>query len=53
MTQRYLIDLVLRAIRAARPRTRYVAGTYARPLIFLRWLLPDLVFDRIIMRLAG
>ncbi|MEO0990342.1 MAG: oxidoreductase [Pseudomonadota bacterium] len=42
-------DLVIRAIRADRPRTRYVAGSMAKPLLFLRWLLPDRMFDRVIM----
>ncbi len=42
-------DLVLRAIRARRPKTRYAGGQMARPLMFLRWLLPDRTFDRIIM----
>ncbi len=42
-------DLVLRAIRAGRPKTRYAGGQMARPLMFLRWLLPDRTFDRIVM----
>lgn len=42
-------DLVMRAIRAERPRTRYVGGALARPLMTLRRLLPDRVFDRLLM----
>lgn len=42
-------DLVLRAIRAGRPKTRYAGGQMARPLMFLRWLLPDRTYDRILM----
>lgn len=42
-------DLVMKAIRANRPKTRYAGGALARPLIFARWLLPDRWFDRIIM----
>ncbi|WP_068110316.1 oxidoreductase [Tropicimonas marinistellae] len=42
-------DVVLKAIRADRPRTRYAAGSMARPSLFLRWLVSDRMFDRIIM----
>ena len=44
-----ITDLVMRAIRADKPRTRYVAGAMARPLMALRRWLPDRAFDRIIM----
>ena len=40
---------VSKAISAHRPKTRYVAGKYARPLIFIRKHFGDRVFDRIIM----
>ncbi|RYH11229.1 oxidoreductase [Tropicimonas sp. IMCC6043] len=42
-------DLVIRAIRADRPRTRYAGGKMARPVLFLRWLISDRMFDRMIM----
>jgi short-subunit dehydrogenase len=45
-----IADLVVRAIGAARPKTRYAAGYMGRPLMFLRWLLPDRWFDWILMR---
>ncbi len=44
-----ITDLVMRAIRADRPRTRYAAGAMGRPLMLLRKFLPDRLFDRIIM----
>lgn len=40
------------ALSARRPKTRYVVGAGAKPLITLRWLLSDRGFDRI-MRLAA
>lgn len=40
-------DAVIRALVARRPRTRYVVGAGARPLIALRWLATDRGFDRI------
>lgn len=42
-------NLVMTAIRARRPKTRYIGGALARPMVFARWLLPDRWFDRIIM----
>jgi NAD(P)-dependent dehydrogenase (short-subunit alcohol dehydrogenase family) len=38
-------DAVARAVTDRRPRTRYVVGSGARPLILLRTLLPDRAFD--------
>ena len=42
-----ITDLIMRAIRADRPKTRYAAGYMGRPLMALRRLLPDRMFDRI------
>lgn len=42
-----IADLVIRAVRATRPRTRYVAGMGAKPILFLRWLLSDRAFDAV------
>lgn len=44
-----ITSLVMKAIRANKPKTRYIGGALARPLVFLRWLLPDRWFDRILM----
>jgi NAD(P)-dependent dehydrogenase (short-subunit alcohol dehydrogenase family) len=41
--------LVLRALNAARPKPRYHAGQMAGPVLFLRWLLSDRMFDRLVM----
>ncbi|WP_447938808.1 oxidoreductase [Pseudoxanthomonas mexicana] len=40
---------IARAIQARRPKTRYVAGNLARPLMFVRKYLGDRVYDRLIM----
>lgn len=39
---------VAKAVAAARPRTRYAVGAYARPMIWMRQWLGDRMFDRII-----
>ena len=41
--------VVSKAIKARKPRTRYVAGKYARPMIAIRKWLGDRMFDRIIL----
>lgn len=41
--------LLSKSVRSARPRTRYVGGQMARPLLFLRRVLPDRAFDSLIM----
>ncbi|NML67909.1 SDR family NAD(P)-dependent oxidoreductase [Hymenobacter sp. RP-2-7] len=40
--------LVLQAVETKQPRTRYVGGYLARPILWLRALLPDRLFDRLI-----
>jgi NAD(P)-dependent dehydrogenase (short-subunit alcohol dehydrogenase family) len=44
-----IAKVVSKAISARRPRTRYVAGKYARQLIFMRKWFGDRIFDNIIM----
>jgi short-subunit dehydrogenase len=44
-----IADLIAKAITARRPKTRYAAGKYARPLIFVRKWFGDRAFDRLIM----
>ena len=44
-----IADVVGDAVRAARPRTRYAAGKYARLMIGVRKWLGDRVFDRLIL----
>ena len=41
--------VISKALRAKKPRTRYVAGQFARPTILIRKLFGDRIFDRIIM----
>lgn len=44
-----IANVVSRAVNARRPRTRYAAGKFARPLIFMRKWLSDRFFDKVIM----
>ena len=46
-------DTIARALRAKRPQTRYAAGQNARWMLFLRRLLSDRMFDRVIARMTG
>lgn len=46
---RVIAMLVSKATKAVKPRTRYVAGKYARPMIAIRKWLGDRMFDRVIM----
>lgn len=45
--------LVLKAVSSSKPKTRYAAGTYAKPLLFVRRWFSDRVFDRAIMSILG
>jgi NAD(P)-dependent dehydrogenase (short-subunit alcohol dehydrogenase family) len=47
-----IANTILKAVTARKPRTRYATGYMARPTIFLRWLLSDRIFDRIINSMA-
>jgi Short-chain dehydrogenases of various substrate specificities len=40
-----IVDLTNKAIHAKKPKTRYIGGKWARPLLFARKFLPDRVFD--------
>ncbi|WKN42941.1 oxidoreductase [Tunicatimonas pelagia] len=44
-----IADTVARAVRMKKPRPRYAVGSMAKPLIFLRWLLSDRLFDKAVM----
>ena len=48
-----IAQTVVRAVTAAKPRTRYAAGYMAKPVLFLRWLLPDRLFDRMIASMVA
>jgi len=45
-----IANVISKAITAKRPKTRYVAGKYARSLITMRRLVGDRMFDRIILK---
>lgn len=44
-----ITDLVVHALRSRRPRARYAGGLMAKPMLFLRHVLTDRMFDRLIM----
>lgn len=44
-----IVNLVRKAIEAKKPRTRYVGGFLAKPLIFFRKILTDRMLDGLIM----
>lgn len=44
-----ITNLIVKALKARRPKTRYHAGTMAGPMLFLRRHLPDRLFDRAVM----
>jgi NAD(P)-dependent dehydrogenase (short-subunit alcohol dehydrogenase family) len=48
-----IADTIVKAVGARRPKTRYVAGLGARPLIFMRWLLCDRAFDGLMGMATG
>lgn len=45
-----IADVIARAIKERKPKTRYTAGKYARSMILARKWLGDRAFDQIIMR---
>lgn len=45
--------VISKALKARSPKTRYVVGKYAKPMIALRRWLGDRAFDRIIMSQMG
>lgn len=44
-----IAELIKKGIEAKKPKTRYVGGTMAKPMLFMRKMLPDKLFDRILM----
>ncbi len=42
---------IVKAAEASRPRIRYATGGGARPLLFIKRLLPDRIFDSLMLRL--
>ena len=48
-----IADTVEKIVTARKPRTRYMVGFAAKPLVTLRRLLPDRAFDRVISAALG
>ena len=44
-----IADAIIKALRAKRPKTRYVAGKYARTMLFMRKWGGDRIFDKFVM----
>ena len=43
-----IADIIVKALRARRPKTRYAAGKLAKPILFARRWTSDRTFDRLI-----
>ncbi|MCM2393858.1 oxidoreductase [Streptomyces albipurpureus] len=48
-----IADVIAKAATAQRPKIRYAAGAGAKPMLFLRRLLPDRAFDALAQRAAA
>ncbi len=48
-----IAGVILDAIKASKPKTRYAAGVGVRQAIFFRRILSDRMFDRFIVRMLG
>lgn len=44
-----IAKLIEKGIEAKHPRTRYVGGAMAKPMLFIRKVLPDKIFDKMLM----
>lgn len=43
-----ITNLVMKAVTASNPKTRYVGGAFAKPLMFIRKYFGDRAFDRVL-----
>lgn len=43
-----IADTISKALQAKRPKTRYVAGAFAKPFLFMRKILSDRMFDKLL-----
>jgi short-subunit dehydrogenase len=48
-----IANLVSKAVKSNKPKTRYAGGYLAKPLLFMRHWLPDRLFDKIILNTAS
>jgi hypothetical protein len=44
-----IAKLIRQGIEASKPKTRYIGGTMAKPMLFMRKVLSDKLFDKLIM----
>lgn len=44
-----IADVISKVIQSGNPKTRYAKGKLARPMIFMRKILPDKLFDKAVM----
>lgn len=44
-----IAETIARAVRSSRPKTRYAAGKMAKLILFMRGILSDRLFDKLIM----
>lgn len=44
-----IAKLIRKGIEATSQKTRYIGGAMAKPMLFLRKILPDKLFDIIVM----
>jgi len=44
-----IAKLIKEGIEAKKPKTRYIGGTMAKPMLFLRKVLSDNLFDKMLM----
>lgn len=48
-----IAKVISKAVEARNPKTRYAAGDGAKPILFLRKILPDKLFDRLFLKLLN
>lgn len=44
-----IANVISKAVKTDRPRTRYAAGKFAKPMMWIRTYLGDRIFDRVVM----
>jgi short-subunit dehydrogenase len=48
-----IADVILEAIKAKKPKTRYAAGSKAKLLLFMKNILSDRAFDKLLLKRTG
>lgn len=44
-----IAEVILKSVVDKRPKTRYAAGSMAKPILFIRSILSDRMFDRVVL----